>query len=180
MMDKAIQIAYNEFFEKKCIMASKAGFRHISVNFNDTTDRSPENWAAAPDNILRIMEENDLLRQRGVEILFGDKTLRARHFGLFNMVDLDVGSVGRDGDRAGAEVCSARVQHRHGRVFRDVAVRRGEGGDHFQRRGLAGQSGFHLFLECGHETRAVDRSRGQSVRFEKFFWCHHNEFLSSE
>ena len=59
-MDKAIQIAYNEFFEKKCIMASKAGFRHISVNFNDTTDRSPENWAAAPDNILRIMEENDL------------------------------------------------------------------------------------------------------------------------
>ena len=59
-MDKAIQIAYNEFFEKKCIIAAKAGFRHISVNFNDTTDRSPENWAVAPENILRIMEENGL------------------------------------------------------------------------------------------------------------------------
>ena len=59
-MIKAIQIAYDEFFEKKCRIASAAGFRHISVNFNDMKDRSPEAWEKAPYEIRRILAENDL------------------------------------------------------------------------------------------------------------------------
>ena len=59
-MKKAIQIAYNGSFEKKCRYAAQAGFRAVSVNFNDMDDRSPEAWAAAPENILRILEQNGL------------------------------------------------------------------------------------------------------------------------
>ena len=50
-MKKAIQISYNGSFEKKCRYAAQAGFRAMSVNFNDMDDRSPEAWAAAPENI---------------------------------------------------------------------------------------------------------------------------------
>ncbi len=56
-MQKSIQIAYDGSFEKKCKFAALAGFKHISVNFNDTIDRSAENWAKAPENIIRIMED---------------------------------------------------------------------------------------------------------------------------
>ena len=59
-MEKAIQIAYDECFEKKCRIAHEAGFEHVSVNFHDMTDRSEEAWAKAPDTILRILNENRL------------------------------------------------------------------------------------------------------------------------
>ena len=53
-MKKAIQIAYDRNFEKKCRIAHEAGFEHISVNFHDMTDRSAEAWAKAPETILRM------------------------------------------------------------------------------------------------------------------------------
>ncbi len=59
-MKKAIQIAYDRDFEKKCRIAHEAGFEHISVNFHDMTDRSAEAWAKAPETILRILSENRL------------------------------------------------------------------------------------------------------------------------
>ena len=59
-MKKAIQIAYNKGFEKRCEYAAIAGFKYISVNFNDMPDRSPMVWAQAPENILRILEKNGL------------------------------------------------------------------------------------------------------------------------
>lgn len=59
-MIKAIQIAYDEFFEKKCRFAAEAGFRHIAVNFHDMKDRSPAAWEKAPDEIRRILSANDL------------------------------------------------------------------------------------------------------------------------
>ena len=40
IMDKAIQIAYDQYFELKCELAGKAGFEGIAVNFHDMTDRS--------------------------------------------------------------------------------------------------------------------------------------------
>ena len=59
-MIKSIQIAYDEFFEKKCQIASAAGFRHIAVNFNDMKDRSPQAWEKAPSEITRILNANHL------------------------------------------------------------------------------------------------------------------------
>ena len=59
-MKKAIQIPYNASFERKCRYAAQAGFRAVAVNFNDMDDRSPETWAAAPENIRRILEQNGL------------------------------------------------------------------------------------------------------------------------
>ena len=59
-MKKAIQIPYNKSFEKKCRYAAQAGFQAVSVNFNDMTDRSQAIWDAAPENILRILEQNGM------------------------------------------------------------------------------------------------------------------------
>ena len=59
-MKKAIQIAYNKGFEKRCEYAAIAGFKYILVNFNDMPDRSPMVWAQAPENMLRILEKNGL------------------------------------------------------------------------------------------------------------------------
>lgn len=59
-MKKAIQIAYDERFEKKCKIAHDVGFRHISVNFNDTPNPSEDTYDKAPDHILSILEKYDL------------------------------------------------------------------------------------------------------------------------
>ena len=52
---KAIQIAYNELFETKCRLAAEAGFRHISVNFNDIPDTSDAFYDAAAEHLLSVM-----------------------------------------------------------------------------------------------------------------------------
>lgn len=59
-MDKAIQIAYDEYFEIKCRLAAKAGFDGIAVNFHDMTDHSDKAWADAPGIISGILSENNL------------------------------------------------------------------------------------------------------------------------
>lgn len=59
-MDKAIQIAYNEFFETKCRLAADAGFDGIAVNFNDMKDRSETAWREAPGKILCILDKYHL------------------------------------------------------------------------------------------------------------------------
>ena len=59
-MKKAIQIAYDKSFEKKCKFASLAGFDAIAINFNVMDDKSEHAWKIAPENILRILEENKL------------------------------------------------------------------------------------------------------------------------
>jgi len=59
-MIKAIQIAYNADFALKCKIAAEAGFRHISVNFNDMQDNSDAAFDRAPELILQILEENGL------------------------------------------------------------------------------------------------------------------------
>lgn len=56
----AIQIPYNEHFEKKCAIASQVGFRHISVNFNNTPDPSDETYDRAPAHIMAICEKYGL------------------------------------------------------------------------------------------------------------------------
>lgn len=57
---KAIQIPYDQNFEKKCRFASEVGFRYISVNFNDTPDPSDATYDKAPEQILKILEKYDL------------------------------------------------------------------------------------------------------------------------
>ena len=57
---KAIQIPYDEHFEKKCRFASEVGFRHISVNFHDTPDPSDATYDKAPEHILGILEKYQL------------------------------------------------------------------------------------------------------------------------
>lgn len=59
-MIKAIQIPYDELFELKCMLASEAGFRHISVNFNDMKDYSEVAWERAPQHISDILCKNSL------------------------------------------------------------------------------------------------------------------------
>lgn len=60
MMQKAIQIAYDENFEKKCKIAHDVGFRYISVNFNDTPEPSDTTYDKAPEYISAILEKYDL------------------------------------------------------------------------------------------------------------------------
>jgi len=57
---KAIQIAYDQNFEKKCHFASEGGFKYISVNFNDTPDPSDATYDKAPEHIMAILKECDL------------------------------------------------------------------------------------------------------------------------
>ena len=59
-MKKAIQIPYDENFEKKCQIANEAGFRYISVNFHDTPVPSDATYDKAPAHILTILEKYDL------------------------------------------------------------------------------------------------------------------------
>lgn len=59
-MQKAIQIAFDDRFESLCAYAAEAGFRAISVNFNDMPDRSKDVFAAASERILRTLEKNGL------------------------------------------------------------------------------------------------------------------------
>ena len=59
-MQKAIQIAYDENFEKKCKIARDVGFRHISVNFNDTKNPCDATYDKAPSHISAILEKYDL------------------------------------------------------------------------------------------------------------------------
>lgn len=59
-MEKAVQIAFNDTFEKRCEYASMAGFTEIAVNFHDTVDTSIKAWGEASDKILKIMEKYNL------------------------------------------------------------------------------------------------------------------------
>ena len=59
-MKKAIQISYDENFEKKCEFAHDVGFRHIAVNFNDTPEPSDITYDKAPAHISAILEKYDL------------------------------------------------------------------------------------------------------------------------
>ena len=59
-MKKAIQIAYDESFERKCKIARDVGFRYISVNFNDTPDPSDATYDKAPSHISAIFEKYGL------------------------------------------------------------------------------------------------------------------------
>lgn len=56
----AIQIPYNEHFEKKCAIAAQVGFRYISVNFHDMPDNSDSAYDEAPEHILGILETHKL------------------------------------------------------------------------------------------------------------------------
>ena len=56
-MKKAIQIAYDENFEKECKIAADAGFRHIAVNFHSTPMPSDAVYDKAPDHILSVLEK---------------------------------------------------------------------------------------------------------------------------
>ena len=59
-MNKAIQIAYDKNFERVCRFASEAGFKNISVNFNNTEDPTDATYDKAPEHILGILEKYDL------------------------------------------------------------------------------------------------------------------------
>jgi len=65
-MEKAIQIAYDAQFERKCQYAAEAGFRTIAVNYAPIPEQkeSPCDtegaWDRITENILRILEENNL------------------------------------------------------------------------------------------------------------------------
>lgn len=56
-MNKAIQIAYNEFFKIKCKIASEAGFDSIAINFHDMENRLDVTWKEATEKILKILND---------------------------------------------------------------------------------------------------------------------------
>ncbi len=59
-MIKAIQIAYNDLFELKCNLASKAGFKHIAVNYTEILGKTEYEWQKITEDIQRILDENNL------------------------------------------------------------------------------------------------------------------------
>lgn len=59
-MKKAIQISYDENFEKKCKIAHEVGFRYVSVNLHDTSIPSDDTYDRASDHISSILEKYDL------------------------------------------------------------------------------------------------------------------------
>lgn len=59
-MKKAIQIAYNELFEKKCEFASEGGFEYIAVNFTEMINKTQKDWDQAIENIERILEKTNI------------------------------------------------------------------------------------------------------------------------
>jgi sugar phosphate isomerase/epimerase len=59
-MIKAIQIAYDNSFEKECMIVSEAGFKHVSVNFNNTPIPTDDTYDRAPDHILGVLDKYGL------------------------------------------------------------------------------------------------------------------------
>lgn len=59
-MRKSIQIAYDEFFELKCKLASLAGFKEISLNCSDVLDKTEAEWDKVIDNVAKILDANGL------------------------------------------------------------------------------------------------------------------------
>lgn len=59
-MKKAIQIAYDELFEFKCALASKAGFKYISANYYDMQNKTDYEWEHAIENTKNILDKNGL------------------------------------------------------------------------------------------------------------------------
>lgn len=59
-MKKAIQIEYNDLFEKKCRYVKKVGFEHIDVDFYDMLGKTENEWDNATDHILQVLSDNGL------------------------------------------------------------------------------------------------------------------------
>lgn len=59
-MQKSIQIAYNELFERKCELAAAAGFRHISVNFTEIKAATEYEWAVETEKIQKILDRTGI------------------------------------------------------------------------------------------------------------------------
>ena len=59
-MKKAIQIPYNESFEKECKFAHEAGFQYISVNLHDIPDPTDAAYDKAPTHIMEILQKYNL------------------------------------------------------------------------------------------------------------------------
>lgn len=59
-MKLAIQIGYDELFEKKCQYAHEGGFEAISVNYTKVLGKTESEWDAITEDIQRILEENKL------------------------------------------------------------------------------------------------------------------------
>lgn len=59
-MKKAIQIAYNALFEKKCEFAAKGGFKYISVNFTEIMDKTQDDWDAVIEDIESILDKTGI------------------------------------------------------------------------------------------------------------------------
>jgi len=59
-MKKAIQIGYDDIFEKECQYASEGGFRYISVNFTQVLGKTEYEWEKIIENIQRILDKNKL------------------------------------------------------------------------------------------------------------------------
>lgn len=54
VMKKAIQIPYDESFEKKCEIAHDAGFKHISINFHNTPKPCDDTYDKAYGHIMSV------------------------------------------------------------------------------------------------------------------------------
>lgn len=59
-MIKSIQIAYNDAFEQKCEIMSKAGFKYIAINFTEMVGKTEDEWKSATENIERILDKNSI------------------------------------------------------------------------------------------------------------------------
>ena len=59
-MKKAIQIVYDEAFEKKCKIAHDVGFRYVAINLADTPNPCDATYDKAPAHISAILAQNEL------------------------------------------------------------------------------------------------------------------------
>ena len=59
-MQKALQIAYDAQFALQCQYAAEAGFRHVSVNFNEVPPKTEAEWKAITEDVGNILAKNGL------------------------------------------------------------------------------------------------------------------------
>lgn len=59
-MKLAIQIGYDELFEKKCRFAHEGGFKAIAVNYTKVLGKTEYEWEKITEDIQRILDENKL------------------------------------------------------------------------------------------------------------------------
>ncbi len=77
----------------------RVDLRGVDLDAIDDDGWAMVDWKEQPDLVLAVLNEDPLLRERGLAIEIGDDGTDAYHFRIIRLKDFDAGSVG-GGDSA--------------------------------------------------------------------------------